>query len=209
MADRYTKSHSTAATEIKIRPDPAIDKDAVRGNRRVMSIHVVELGRNGRLSSGRGQHPRTAAASELRELLGALRLTRSRFAHLLGRAPRTIRHWACGTRPVPREAAILLRLAHAGKITVTEIAAAAARPLHGLEPVVGSIADPEPAVEVGIGIGIGQLTSRTCRWPLWENGTPAAGQMRFCGEPTIVSSSYCSAHAVAAARRGPGRPRST
>jgi DNA-binding transcriptional regulator YdaS (Cro superfamily) len=47
--------------------------------------------------------------------------TQERMAHLLGRKPRTIRHWLAGSRKVSPEAAILLRLLVAGRITITDI----------------------------------------------------------------------------------------
>ena len=154
-----------------------------------MSIQAAE--RNGPSPSRLGRHLR--AAAELREMLIVLGLSRTRLASLLARAPRTVRHWAFGTRIVPREVAILLRLACMHKITVDDIAN------RGFEPVA---ADQDSAQEIGLEID--QLNGKTCRWPLQESKT----SMRFCGEVTVTDSVYCSAHA-AAARRSPGRPRST
>jgi hypothetical protein len=171
-----------------------------------MLIHVAELGQNG---PAWGQHPHAAAASELCETLSAIGLSRTELAHLLGYSARTVRHWTAGDRAVSRETIILLRLVRAGKLTVIEISAAAAQLPHDLEPVMRPAADQEGAA---IGIGIDQLDSRVCRWPLWEDVPRDArlgDQMRFCGGHAVVGSSYCSEHAAMAARRNPGRPRST
>jgi hypothetical protein len=70
---------------------------------------------------------------------------------------RSIRRWAAGSRPVPREGIILFRLLRARRITLDDIAAA----VRGLEPVVEPL--PEP------GVGIDELNSRVCHWPLWGN----------------------------------------
>jgi DNA-binding transcriptional regulator YdaS (Cro superfamily) len=47
--------------------------------------------------------------------------TQEQLAHLIGRKPRTVRHWLAGSRKISPEAAILLRLLLAGKISVTDI----------------------------------------------------------------------------------------
>jgi hypothetical protein len=131
-------------------------------------------------------------------MLSALDLSRIQLAQLLGYTSRTVRRWVSGTRAVPRETIILLRLVLAGKIAIADIAAAAAaRPRRDIEPDAVPTADQEPAAERGVGIG--QLNSRVCRWPLWGNETPAADRMRFCGEAAIIGSPYCSAHAATAA----------
>jgi hypothetical protein len=65
-------------------------------------------------------------AGEFRDTLGELGLSHTQFARLLGYAPRTVRHWSFGSRPIPRETRILMQLARAGKISVGDIEAAAA-----------------------------------------------------------------------------------
>jgi hypothetical protein len=65
-------------------------------------------------------------AAEFRETLEEVGLSSSKLAQLLDRAPRTTRHWRYGTRPIPRETWILLRLAQTGKISVANIEEAAA-----------------------------------------------------------------------------------
>jgi hypothetical protein len=177
-----------------------------------MFTHVAEPGQNGQFPSRRGRHPRTVAAGELCQLLGALGLSRTELAHLLGRASRTIRHWTFGSRVIPHEVVILLRLAHTGKITIADIVIAA-QPRHDLEPIVGAIAEQEQEKASEAGIRIDQLDSSVCRWPMWGDDVPRdarlGNQMRFCGQTAVTGSPYCSEHAAMAARRGPGRPRST
>jgi hypothetical protein len=159
-----------------------------------MSLHAVEPKPPGPL----GRHPRTAAANEFCELLGALGISRPEFARLLNYSQKAIRNWAGGSRRVPRENLILLRLVRIGAITIDQIADAA-RPQCGLvKPVVGPAVDREPAPEIGVGFF--QLSGETCKWPLWGNETPTVSEMRFCGGRTIAGSSYCGEHSARARR---------
>jgi hypothetical protein len=48
-------------------------------------------------------------------------LTREGVAILLGRTSRTLRRWLAGTRAIPPEAAIVLRLLARGRITADDI----------------------------------------------------------------------------------------
>jgi DNA-binding transcriptional regulator YiaG len=61
---------------------------------------------------------------ELRRILMRLDISQERAAKLLGRDPRTIRHWLAGERTIGSEAAILLRLLMRDRITVDDIEAA-------------------------------------------------------------------------------------
>jgi DNA-binding transcriptional regulator YdaS (Cro superfamily) len=63
------------------------------------------------------------APNELRGILMKLDPigTQQQLAALLGRRPRTLRRWLAGTRAIPPEAAILLRLLLAGRITIMDI----------------------------------------------------------------------------------------
>jgi hypothetical protein len=173
-------------------------------------FHAIDSKQNGRSQAEGERHPRVAVASELGELITALRLSRSELARLFGYAARTARHWVFGSRVVPHEVIILLRLVYVGKITIADIADATVRPQYGFESVIEPTADQKSAAEVGVGID--QLSSRMCRWPLWGNVPRDArlgDQMRFCGKATVASSPYCSEHTTTAARCSPGRPRST
>jgi plasmid maintenance system antidote protein VapI len=69
-------------------------------------------------------------ADELRLTLMRLDWTQEFTAKLLGRSPRTVRHWIAGDRPIAPEAAIVLRLLMRDRITITDIEAAhaAAKP---------------------------------------------------------------------------------
>jgi DNA-binding transcriptional regulator YiaG len=58
-----------------------------------------------------------------------LGMTRRKLAALLGRSERTVRHWVAGTRNISPEAAILIRLLAAGRITIADIEAARGEPL--------------------------------------------------------------------------------
>jgi transcriptional regulator with XRE-family HTH domain len=58
---------------------------------------------------------------ELRRILMHLDITQERAAKLLGRDPRTIRHWLAGERAIGPEAAILLRLLVRDRIDADDI----------------------------------------------------------------------------------------
>ena len=45
------------------------------------------------------------------------------------------------------------------------------------------------------------LTSRTCRWPLFEGHKPFYEKL-YCGAPTISGGHYCTAHAGRAFKLG-------
>jgi GcrA cell cycle regulator len=53
----------------------------------------------------------------------------------------------------------------------------------------GEAPEPVPATA----IGIFELTENTCRWPLWNNDTPAH-QRVYCGGKNIEGLPYCGAH---------------
>jgi hypothetical protein len=95
----------------------ALRPDAICGNRRVVSIHVAE--------PTQPSHLRTAAASELCEMLSALGLTQHRVAQLFGVGPRSVRRWQHGDRRVPCGVGIVLRLLAAGVVTVAQVEQAA------------------------------------------------------------------------------------
>jgi GcrA cell cycle regulator len=168
--------------------------------------------------SGRRQHRRAAAADEFRQTLAALGLTRTELAQLLGYAPRTVRHWAAGSRSVSHETTVLLRLARAGRISLADIEAAAAPvraengsatigpqgTTNGLaqpEPVVAPTVNPEPGplkhdpLPAGSGLTTAEkvlaLTAGACRWPI---GDPQDQDFRFCGGNALQGKLYCSTH---------------
>jgi len=60
--------------------------------------------------------------------LAPLGITLQKLARLLGRGERTIRYWVAGTRSITPEAAILIRLLAAGKLTIANIEAARGEP---------------------------------------------------------------------------------
>ena len=62
---------------------------------------------------------------ELRLILMRLDMTQQRAARLLGRNERTMRYWVAGTRAMPLETAIVMRLLASGRIGVEDIEAAA------------------------------------------------------------------------------------
>jgi DNA-binding transcriptional regulator YiaG len=155
------------------------------------------------------RHPRDAAAGEFREALKELDLSTGRFAHALRRAGRTVRHWTAGTRPVPPEVGILVRLARAGAETVAQVeqAATPVRAGNGGGAIVtrgATDAQPEPAVTPtdsgGAIAGAGEdaeraqrpcrrprrlkklceLAAGCCRWPF---GDPATADFSFCVAP--------------------------
>ena len=66
---------------------------------------------------------------ELRANLIVLGLTQRQLAALLGRGRRTVEHWVAGSRGIPPEAAILIRLLASGKLTIADIEAARGKPL--------------------------------------------------------------------------------
>jgi DNA-binding transcriptional regulator YiaG len=67
----------------------------------------------------------TMTPDELSRTLMRLDLTQTRLAALLGHDPRTVRSWVAGRYPVPKSAAIVLRLLARGLITIAQIEAAA------------------------------------------------------------------------------------
>lgn len=65
---------------------------------------------------------------------------------------------------------------------------------------------PAPAVELKCEpVSLLELTSETCRWPLWDADLPdKAEKMMFCGARPMEGLAYCLAH-CAIAYRAPGR----
>jgi hypothetical protein len=74
-------------------------------------------------------------AGEFRETLDELGIEQQRLARIFHVGTRSVRRWRSGDRRVPAGVAILLPLAHDGKISVTDIEDAAAQlpssPYHG------------------------------------------------------------------------------
>ena len=66
---------------------------------------------------------------ELRLILTRFDMTQARAGALLGHGERAVRYWAAGTRAMPVEAAIVLRLLASGKTTIAEVEAAARTPI--------------------------------------------------------------------------------
>jgi DNA-binding transcriptional regulator YdaS (Cro superfamily) len=60
-------------------------------------------------------------AAEFGAALAALDLMQVTVAQLFGRAPRSVQRWVAGDRAIPPEAAILVRLMLAGKITPDDL----------------------------------------------------------------------------------------
>ncbi len=58
---------------------------------------------------------------KFRNLLGDLKLSQVKAAHVLGVSPRTTRRWALGEADVPPPAAKLLRLMKVGKISPRDV----------------------------------------------------------------------------------------
>jgi GcrA cell cycle regulator len=183
-----------------------------------MSIATSESSERGSPLSGRRQYQRAAAADEFRQTLAALGLTRTELAQLLGYAPRTIRHWAAGSRSVSHETTVLLRLARAGRISLADIEEAAAPvraengsatrgaqgTTNGLarpESVVAPTVNPEPGplkhdpLPAGSDLTTAEkvlaLTPGACRWPI---GDPQDPDFRFCGGKALQGEVYCSTH---------------
>lgn len=62
--------------------------------------------------------------TEYRDHIARLGLSQVRAGRLLGRDARTSRRWALGQSNIPPEAAIILRLLVAGKLTIAQVEAA-------------------------------------------------------------------------------------
>jgi hypothetical protein len=61
------------------------------------------------------------------------------------------------------------------------------------DPAPRQIEPPAEAARPATRCTIMQLTSRTCRWPLWGSNERLPVERYYCGE-TVAAGVYCAAH---------------